>query len=35
MEKLPTWAKVAAAILVVAVLYGASRFLLYLDKLPS
>jgi len=35
MEKLPTWAKLVAAILVIAILIGASRILLYLDKLPS
>jgi hypothetical protein len=35
MEKLPAWVKIVAAILVLALLLGVSRVLLYLDKLPS
>jgi hypothetical protein len=35
MEKLPIWVKLVAAILLAAILIGASRILLYLDKLPS
>jgi hypothetical protein len=35
MEKLPAWVKIVAAILALALLLGASRVLLYLDKLPS
>ena len=31
MDKIPTWAKWLAALLVFVVLYGAARFLIYLD----
>lgn len=35
MNKLPTWAKVIAAIVVFAILYGAAHLLLILDKTSS
>lgn len=35
IDKLPTWAKVIAAAVVAAILFGASRLLLYLDKLSG
>jgi hypothetical protein len=35
MNKLPTWARILIAFALLAILYGASRILLYLDKLPG
>lgn len=35
MDKLPTWAKVVAGILLFAILYGAAQLLLYFDKAAS
>ncbi|HZV54558.1 MAG TPA: hypothetical protein VFF82_06425 [Rhodocyclaceae bacterium] len=32
MNKLPTWVKVIAAILIFAVLYGGAQVLLHVDK---
>lgn len=35
MNKLPTWAKALAAILVFAVLFAAARVLIHLDQMAS
>lgn len=32
MEKLPTWVKVVAALVIFAILYGGAQLLLYIDK---
>jgi hypothetical protein len=32
MEKLPTWVKVVAALVLFAILYGGAQLLLALDK---
>jgi hypothetical protein len=32
MEKLPTWVKVVAALVLFAALYGGAQLLLYVDK---
>jgi hypothetical protein len=35
LENIPAWVKGIAALVLLAILYGASRLLLYLDKLPG
>jgi len=32
MEKLPTWVKVVAVLVLFAILYGGAQLLLYVDK---